>query len=380
MADLTLPNVTSLASPKSKQLLGARFEVQRNRALRSIFEKYAGQSGEEASTNLARELLEPLTELQEGSVEDLQEVARYLADEYLQIGDKVLLIDRETGKAIATLTEEDIWQPPDVPRESGRMVKPLPRINPKVEALVISWKFEKKREEILLRDLSSRLAQTDEDKALGDRRLLATTRKGRSFIVDELRTALPSLIPTFVSGGLRRFIDLLSLEGDTTGMTSYLSFQSFARVKLGLQDAKARNLLFNIAGSHRSTIAAQWARDIALTVSSLMHDLKPAVAQSSRDKLPSGIWVASPEESMVLRRGMHTGITTIPIEGVPVTRFNGVVGRLDVRNTSLASREIHDRWEIVAQLDYDLHLRADLATPTILTDMPTPVFAAEVVR
>src|SRR5262249_48618351 len=111
MADLALPPVTTLAKPKADQLVASRFIVQRSARAAAAFLENKDR-GAEAITEAIIPLLQ---EELEGSPAEVAEVARFLADEYVQIGDAVLVIDRETGRAIARITDEDMWQPPDVP-------------------------------------------------------------------------------------------------------------------------------------------------------------------------------------------------------------------------------------------------------------------------
>jgi hypothetical protein len=89
------------------------------------------------------------------------EVAQYLADEYFQLGDAVLICDRTTGKAIARISDADMYQPPDQVRESGNLAKPLPRLNPNLEGFLVSYIFEQERDRQLRADILATLPGTE---------------------------------------------------------------------------------------------------------------------------------------------------------------------------------------------------------------------------
>lgn len=372
------PKITTLAKPPGKVLVAARFEVQRNLTIRATFEEYKGRSPDQAQ-RLADEVVPLMGEEIEGSESEIREVCRYLADEYLQIGDSILIIDPETGTAIARITEEDFWEPPEVPREYGEMVKPPSRLRPDLQGFLVRWSFEKDREKKLVEELTQRLTQTPADIELGDRRLLATTRKGRKSISDKLGADLPNLIPSAVGGGLRKFIDLLRIgkppEGST--LTEYAGLTAYARTSLGIQDGKARNLQFDVPVFHKSTVAIQWAREVARTVSTIAHKdgLKTNVAFPPTPS--TNLWIASPDASLALTR---EGSISVPVEGALPMSLRGTIGYLVLGRTEVAHREVHDRWDIAATLEYTLFLDVGALSPVVLTDLPSPVVNAVLVQ
>lgn len=381
-ADLTLvPKVTSLAKPSGQVLIAARFEVQRNNELRAVMEEFKGQTGEEAAANLTAAIEPILAHTVEGTPAEIAETSRYLADEYLQIGDSVLVIDRETGLAVLKISDEDMWEPALVPRESGSMAKPLPRLRPELQGYLVRWHFEKHREEKLVEDLKTRLVQTEADRELGDRRLLATTMVGRKALTGELEAVLPFLLPNAVGGYLRGLYDVVSVTADgdiPCGFKAYPGFKAYAKVAMGMHDAKARNLLFDVFTSHRSAIAAQWTREVARTITRLADQEKDSRTCHVDASLPEGLWIAPPDEAAALVV-FPTG-SVVPVEGAVTTLVTAPIAHLVLGKTEIASREVHGRWEIAATIEYALYLNLDHAQCVFLDDMPPTEARAVVVR
>jgi hypothetical protein len=386
-----VPQVTTLAKPDGRPLLDARFEVQRNAEVRATFEKYKGRKDAEAPAQLADEISGQLSERLSCSPESLQEVCRYLADEYLQVGDAVLIISRQTGKAIARITDKDMWQPDAVPRFGGDMVLPAARIRPELQGFLIRWEFEREREEKLVDELALNFPQVPSITRDEDRRLLPTTRRGREVIVQDLKDALPTLLHDALGGSLGRFIRLLDgvrEEGREPvvrpeALTSFRGFKAYARMTMPLMDHKARNLLFDVLSSHRATIATQWGREIALTIGKLAHaNTTPAIVSLLDFRYSGGLWLTTPTEAMALRKQHVAHEFCIPIEDCPTILVRDLafpIGRLHCGQTQIASREIHDRWEVVATIDYDLDINLPRLHAVQLTDMPDIEYRAEVV-
>lgn len=373
-----VPSVVSLANPRGRGLLEARFEVQRNPKIQETFEKYKGRPASEAS-HLAEELISQFSERIIGTDDELSSVCQYLADEYLQIGDSMLIIDRETGRAIMRITDDDFWEPSPVARESGNMVSPGPRLRPELQGFLIRWSFEKERETQLVRELSSRLVHVNPEEE--DRRLKVVTRAGRTAMSEELRESLDRLLPDWLGGTLGSFMNRLRLVGTgDPGLKSYMGFKAYAKVIVGLQDHKARNLSFDVLASHRSVIAVQWAREIARTVANIAHEERgPQNYALSDVALGGGMWLVPPDEAIAIQ-SLRPGPVVVPIEGVRTTAVRGDIGDLVLGVTKMAQREVHDRWEIVATLEYGLHLDLSHIEPALLLELPLPEVRAQVVR
>ena len=101
-----IPQVQTLARPVAASLLAARHEAQRN----PVLQKLVCQARKEkwSATQLAEAITPELTARLEDTPEQIAQVAQYLADEYSQIGDALLIVSNVTGKAIARITDKDI--------------------------------------------------------------------------------------------------------------------------------------------------------------------------------------------------------------------------------------------------------------------------------
>lgn len=380
-----VPKITTLSRPAPRVLLSARFEVQRNAFIRTAMEKFKGDKDADAAAKLAGELQSLLAEHLDASSEDLSETAKYLADEYLQIGDAVLIVSRDTGMPIAKVTADDMWQPNLVPRDNGGMATPLARLRPELEGFLVRWVFERAREEKIVEELANRVATTDFLAKNGDPRLYATTRAGREIILEDLRSALPDLIPTAVGGSLGGFLRLLLNVGEPTDKSgkSYPGFKAYARINTPMMDHKSRNLFFDIIGTHRSLIATQWGREIARTISRLAHaDQKVCEQDFPNLAEAKGLWVAPPEEAAAMRSKFAPYCFVIPIEGASTFCVKdpcASIGNLVLGKTDIVQREVHDRWEIAATLDYDLYIEWSAISPVHFTDLPAPEVSAQIV-
>ena len=383
-----IPKVTTLARPAARTLISARFEVQRNAFIRTAMEKFKGDTDPDASSKLAAELQPLLAEALGASDEEVSETARYLADEYLQIGDAVLIVSRETGMPLARITDDDIWQPGLVPRDNGNMATPLARLRPDLEGFLVRWTFERSREEKLVEELSKRVATTEFLAKNGDPRLYATTRAGREIIVEDLRGALPDLLPKALGGSLGQFFSAFHFAPPPEGaqVKTYQGFKAYARINTPLMDHKARNLLFDIIGSHRSLIAAQWAREIARTLSCLAHK-ETAVREVHFPSFTAvkGFWVASPEEASAMRSHLARYFL-IPVGGAETMRIvdppmydTDRRSHIVLGETNIVQREVHDRWEVAATIDYDLHVDWTTMQAVRFTDLPTVEVEAQLV-
>ena len=164
--------------------------------------------------------------------------------------------------------------------------------------------------------------------------------------------------------------------------TSFKGFKAYARAIVPLMDHKARNLLFDVLTSHRATIATQWGREIARMVSRLAYaHAEPSVTSFPSYSKVQGLWVAPPEEAAPLRTKMAHAFV-IPVEGASTFAVRDIffpLGRLHCGKTEIVSREVHDRWEVAATIDYDLDIDLSRVEPERFTDLPSVEHRAEVV-
>lgn len=342
------PEVRTLARPSSKPLLAARGVVQRDPDVQVAFVRAKAEGWD--AQRLADEVGARLEESVEGAPEEVREAALYLADEYLQEGDGILLVSRESGKVMARITEEDVWRPSPVRREDGSLAEPLPRLRPDLEGFLVGWVFDRAREEEATRALVPWAAGTSTAKAL--------TYGGRKDLVGTLRGRLPALLGE-VKGGPRSFLDAFRIVGDDVpveGLTPLPRLTAVARTRAPLSDLRATNFRYDVLASQTATIPSLWVTEIARAFS--MGCPNPRELRASdfdwRVLAEAPYWVGSGTVGdLALRTGCPAFLTDAPtsvgIRGNPV----GVL-QIHEEGYKIASREVFDRWEVVATLEYTL--------------------------
>ena len=383
------PEVITLARPIARLLLAARQVAQRKPELQEVF-RLSKEEGWPAET-LALHLEEPLQGLLEtDDPQEVVQVARYLADEYQQMGDTMLLISRETGKAIGRISEEDIWQPDPVPRD-GTMAVPMPRLRPELEAFLIKWHFDKGYEEKLVQDIVPRLHQTDLLKEEGDPRLLPVTRAGRATLVDQVRANLPRILIRATrssSGSVGQFLrhfDVVTEDPIGSPYEPLLRCTAIARTRTGIQDALAMNLKFDRLEHLYGAVGNSWVREIARTLAiSAKKYLAPPPREyttlTDEDAEGVFVWVGAPDFLHPLREAFRRPLTVLPVDHAPLTALRGKVGAIVINEQAYEckGRELSDRWEVGAKLEYTLWVDWSEIRSFDLTDAPS--FATAVVQ
>lgn len=337
------PEVRTLARPASGSLLSARGFVQRNADAQAAFlkAKAEGWTGEKLAQEVTPLMLHEL----EGTREELYEAALYLADEYLQDGEGILLVSRQTGQVIARITEEDVWQPPPVRREDGSMVEPLPRLRPELEGFLVQWHFDRTREDEFVAGLAPTFTSTAK----------AITHEGRKGIVERIRANADHLLHD-VKGNAQSFMEAFELvEGD--GIPNWLTplprATALARTRMSLADFKAMNFRFDVLTNQQTVIGTAWVREIARTLA-LAHPDPQAVEEMTPELMDEATcWAGSDSVVDVCRSHEWP---CLPIDGTAAIGLRGQVGVLQIHPESykVASREISDRWEVAASIEYTL--------------------------
>ncbi len=398
MADDSLvsltPEVRTLARPVSGVLLSARNEIRRNLALQKIFQ----QARDEAwpVERFAAALDNILHTRILGSYPEIREASRFLADEYRQFGDGMYIISSRTGHVVYKVTEDDLWQPPAVLRESGNLATPAVRLRPELEGFLVQWAFDESRDEELRQEIQATLPTTDFLAETGDPRLLVATRTGRKTIVEEIRQSLPSILEKIVRGDLGRFLshfDILVEDPTDTSFVPLVRGTAIARDRLGTQDPKTFNTRYDAKTAMLGRIGAQWVGEIARTLSVAAHQRTISSIRASdinRDPHPYGsTMIMSPQEANWFQKVLPRGFSLpgkLLIVGAQLTELWGA-GEDPARRAGyivlhpdgfdLKSREIHERWEIAARCEYTLWVNWQNVTAYELTDLP---IVAEVVR
>lgn len=374
------PEVRTLAYPASGVLLSARGVVQRSEDVRGVFlrAKTEGWGAERLADALAERLGPELT----GDAGAVREAALYLADEFLQLGDRLLLVSRETGRALASITDDDLWQPPAVPREGGGLAKPLPRLRPELEAFLYQHIHEHDREAQLLASLAVRTHQTAFLAEEGDRRLNVATRAGRRAIEAEIQARGSNLFDSLQSTG-QSFLQLFA-HPPTPGMTPALAGIAMARTRTHITDAQAINYRFDHAGSQYASLTGALIRELAFALAIEAHRQKPP-AEVSYERMAVGdlggaaFWLVDPQLSAAFMR--FPGISVMYIPGVPPTGFLSPAGSfaMEAGSLKIEGREVFDRWDVMGRFSYTVHLDWGAVRTLLVTDAPQPAAVAEVV-
>lgn len=362
--------VTSLANPSGPTLLAAREVIAREGVLQEAFLRARDEKW--PSTRLV-EALEPLLADKMGLQGDtVEELARYLVDEYEQVGDAILLVSRETGKPIARVTDEDMWLPAPVPRSDGSMAPSPYRLRPEIEGFLIHRMFSEARDEKLHNEMALKVIEsTGLLRPENDRRLLSVTRRGRKTLLELIRAELPELLPSHATGAAQRFLDCFSLVPIPLEGRSLFCIESTAEahVRFPVQDPKTFNLKHDVLSRMLPVIAALWARDIARMITL---DIPPSGGSAS-----THVWVSPPEYASSL---VHPSSVVVAPGASPIgVSLNAGHLFLDRKGIVCESREVHDRWEVLARIPFKIWVDPDGIVAAPVTHIERS-FHAEVVR
>ena len=350
------PKVLSTVDPPPNWLLRARTVIRETPELQEFFRRAREESrtAEWLSDNLAIRLSSIWSEACDFAV--ALQVARYLSDEFFQLGEGIQVVSTVTGKVEAILNEGDLYRPDPLPREDGSLAElPALHIQPELEANLITWTVEREREKQILQTLALRTSQTQLQREEGDPRLLIATRWGRSSIVRSLTRENPKALLEACEGTSAAFLRHFEIS------ESFLSdgfSVAVARSRMGIPDPTTSNLHYGRAAALRKLLPQGWVRSIASQISVEARSQKRveviwAEDLEAVDLGDSAFWVAPPEAIPEVRMFLpHAEF--LPVEGSCLIGFpEKVVGELEVAQSfSSESHEINDRWEVVGNLPY----------------------------
>lgn len=356
------PQVLTKAEPQRDWLLQARVDINSDPTLQQIFREARAEG--RSPESVADAVSSYLTAKWGGHGEDAYEAALYLANEHDQLGQGIHLVSTETGRVTVTLAEDDIWQPPDVPREGGGLVKPLPRIRPDIESTVMTWTFDRSREQRIVQALAARGHQTDLLREEGDPRLLVATRAGRRQIVQGLVEFTPKALLEALGGTAAAFLRHLDLRTtEPVGMAlCTLGGVAAARSKMGIQDQTTVNLHHNRARTLQGALTQGWVREIARRLSLSVQARSSAVGEVHVRELRAEhlgdlawFWIAPPELVSTIQE-LRPNCTILPADGAALIGFlRPKVGALVVPEEFAAEhQERFDQWEVATYLQYQL--------------------------
>lgn len=386
-AALVAPQVTSLAKPKPVILLAARRALEVDVNLKTAFQD--AYKARETVLDIAEQLTEVAVDLLFNSVkgeeEELREVARYLVDEYLQLGPQLMLVSTTTGRPIMTISEKDLWQPPPVERDvydmdgrptgEKRLVPQQPRLRPDLEGMLIRTFHDKHRERALKSELAIRVFTPEGLAAKGDPRLATVTKEGRAAFLEALKGDLDGLLPGAVSGLPGQFLRFVGFGEpvDASQCTVYREQTVFAKATtISLVDHKARNFKFDQGAAVRRSIAAGWVTQIAEKIGVIAKDERQPDPIDFAEYRPSGEMYVAADDVLYALRSTWAG-AVLPVRNGDLSCPYAILrpfAYIVIRETDARHRVVHDRWQMVGSLDFDLWVDWSAVIPLHFKNVP----------
>ena len=267
---------------------------------------------------------------------DVKDVSLYLAHEFFaNKSNPIVVADRSTGSAVVHLPVDAIWQPGPVPRESGGLAEPMPRLRPDIEAALIQTHHDRAREhrEIIHRSEAGYLAR--------DMKILSSV--GRN-----------DLIECAVKGAMKSFGNALAkhLYGAVVLGDGMQPMTLTASASMRIPDLRSLNLHFRFERWLTHVMTTGWVQSVANAI------VEKATAEPSLSK-----WVGM-ETDTVLWIGdldrIRYAIDRVP-NSVAFLHGEGLVGvmgsvlsvkaNLEVTTTS---RVHNDTWYV--KVDLPVHV------------------------
>lgn len=357
--------VVSSANPDPSLLRSIRYLLQQNEEVRQVFVDAQTESEAGGSRQVDRQRLLGL--LSEAYPHDgLGQVVEYLSDEFEQIGEGVLLISPETGKAIARVSTESLYEASPVPRESGNMIERGLRIRPDVEAYLAYWSFENTRESGLRREVIARLNQTELQREEGDPRTLVLSRVGRRNISQQVHDSVASAFRN-PSGPAKTLLEHFPIGKESFPLSDScvpLKILPWSRVRRRVQDQLSVNPKYDALTATLASVTSSWARSILGTfleeAAARPLQLEPeSLDELLHDRL-GGVWVCEPNLARAL---MDRGCRVFPVNGPPNVAVQLIreAGYLEFDESKIGTnhRELHDRWTVESAAEVTLHVYWD---------------------
>lgn len=359
------PAIQTTAEPAADWLLQARAEVNSNPAIRVLFTRARseGLGVEWLVDQLATALVETWRKHTAEAIDDqATEAAQYLADEFFQLGSEgIHIVSADTGRIVTTITEDDIYQPAPLPREGGGMATPLPRLDPALEGFITTWTFEKSREQRIIAKLIERGYKAMDLTGPDDPRLATVTRSGRRRIMADIAEMTPESLLRGLGGTSAAFLGFVRVQThppDDPALEGPLEGSVTARSVLKIPDPVTTNLRHDRKATLRGVLPQGWVREIVRRMSELAA-AKGARKVHASELQPSDLegaafWAAPPELVAPILK-LRTELTILPADRAYVMGLRKGAGVLVVPESFGAeSHELFERWEAVANLDYQL--------------------------
>lgn len=352
--------VVSSANPDSSLLRSIRQVIPQNDQIRQIF--IDAQTDPDGPNKVDRQrLLGLLHEIYPH--DEIGDVAEYLADEFEQIGDGILLISSDTGRAVAKVSEQSLYEASPVPRESGNMVERGVMIRPDVEAFLSYWSFENEREHNVRSQAIARLNQTDLQREEGDRRTLILSKEGRRTIAQEVQNSIGDAFKN-PNGPAQSLLDYFPI-----GKASFpfpnpcvpIKIIPWSRIRRRVQDQLTVNPKYDALTATLASVTSSWTRSIVSTLLQEASLRELEWPQGSLDAVleehSGGRWFAEPNLARAL---LDRGCRVFAANGPPNLALHMFreAGYLELVEDKIGTnhRELHDRWTIESATEVILHV------------------------
>lgn len=313
--------VRSAHTPTKPNLELLRRMLKSDSELRLLFEQLTGEELQEAFLNRVRESFP--------EIEDVEETARYIWDEYEQLGRGHFLVSSVTGKVVARVTSSDVYHPAPMIREDEEggpvhlVHKDTVHLLPQIEAYFVHSVFEEARElDYLAYVQSSGVLAAGANSEF-------FTRAGRLSLLEKLESTLFTDSPSF----LKKFLSVYPI---TDTLETFETFETTIEVVRPLQDLKSYSLRQNFLGSLKNGVAYRLLDQLALWFEARATDgphLEPPCFAFAK------VW--------------GDVSVTLPTSNVYVGP-----GAIRIRDFKVLGMEIHGSWYIKATASLDIQVGA----------------------
>lgn len=257
-------------------------------------------------------LTERLASAIEVDRQELTEAARYIADEFVNLGSDVIVVtDKSTGKQLATFGEEAIWLPPMTTRESGNIVQPLPRLHPEIESKLIADIHKQEHENDIMLEKSTSLVQTQLQKDESDSRLAIYTKEGRKSLIDWLRQRIVGERSIYamlrhIFGGTLAIGPLADVEGQDVEIE--------LEGKIKIEDLKSINSNFDFCAAMERSLAVSMVHQIVRNMTKRASSTSTVLVRELEPIKPK-IWIVPDTQYTAIKP--HLGSSPVVIVNTP---------------------------------------------------------------
>jgi len=336
------------AIPTQEVMIRARAIVSASAEVKDLFSKAWNAKWD--APLLASKLTEVLSMyLNQDSAEDVQQVAQFLADEFIQRDpESILLVSPTTGLPIAQIPPEAIVQPPPQDRENGAIVSALPIVHPELMAALTLHLHQQDLEAEALPILREKARSTPLQRIQGDPKLLVITSQGRKHLGQRLQIDLADPL-TGGTGYSAAFASACTRTGDPSQYGDAFVVEVYGHKAIQLYDLRTVNLQFDHYANLRDTLQDRWLRDLAKQV-------VWSIGQRGLDEygvLPPGFVIAPPPVALPLLR---SGTFALPLEASPSVVVLQTPPWVEIQSLQVESRTNERTWEAYIRAEVSIRL------------------------